>query len=68
MEKHRCKVKFKLGKIECASEFCADCADRKTCEDMDVYLDDKYDGSRACMSHDSHKRENRRVKQQRWEK
>lgn len=69
MEKHRVKAKFHNGRIVCVSQIlCTDCPEKKNCEDIDIYIDGKYEGSRACMSHDSHKRENRRMKQQRWEK
>ncbi|TCO79120.1 hypothetical protein [Marinisporobacter balticus] len=69
MEKHRCKVKFHNGKIVCASEIlCLDCPEKDKCEDIDVYIDDKYWGSKDCMSHDSYERRNKRIRQKRWGK
>ncbi|MBB6218676.1 hypothetical protein HNQ80_004850 [Anaerosolibacter carboniphilus] len=67
MEKHRSRVKFKDGKIVCASEIrCSSCADKYTCEAIDLFIEAKYEGIRDCMSHDSHRREKGKIKQKRW--
>lgn len=66
MSKHRCRIKFKQGKIECASEFCADCADKKNCEELTIDIEDKFEGIESCMAHDSHKREKGKMRQKRW--
>lgn len=67
MEKHRCKVKFHNEKIVCASEIlCADCPERKKCEDITINIEEKFEGVKECMSHDSHRREKGKVRQKRW--
>lgn len=67
MNKYRCKVKFYDNKIVCASQFlCSDCPQISECEDIDLYIDEKYDCSKDCMTHDSHKRKGRRIVQRRW--
>ncbi|MFT9496620.1 hypothetical protein [Anaerosolibacter sp.] len=67
MEKHRCKVKFHNEKIVCASEIlCADCPEKKNCEDIEVFIHEKYEKIKNCMSHDSHRREKGKMKQRRW--
>lgn len=69
MEKHRSKCKFHQGKIVCASEIlCSDCPEKNNCEDIDLYIDSKFEGSKDCMTHNSYKRKNRRIKQKGWEK
>ncbi|MBB6214974.1 hypothetical protein HNQ80_001059 [Anaerosolibacter carboniphilus] len=69
MEKHLCRVKFHNGLIVCASEvLCTDCPERKKCQEITINLDEKYEGVRECMSHDSYRREKRKMKQKRWGK
>jgi len=70
MGKHRCKAKFDTGrKIICASEvLCSDCPEIKKCQDIDIYIDGKHEGIQDCMSHDSYRRENGKMKQKRWGK
>jgi len=69
LEKHRCNIRFHEGKIVCASEIlCRDCPTKKDCEDVDIFIEDKFENSKDCMSHDSHKRKNRRIKQKGWGK
>lgn len=69
MEKHRCKMKFNKGKIVCASEIlCSDCPENKKCEDIDIYIDSKFDGVGDCMTPDAYKRKNKKIKQTRFEK
>ena len=67
MEKHRCNVKFDNGKIVCASEIlCSDCPERKKCQEIDIYIENKYAGIADCMTHDSHARDKGKIKQKRW--
>lgn len=69
MEKHRCKVKFHNNKIVCASEIlCSECPQVKECEDIDLYIDGKYECSKELMTHDSYKRKGKRIVQTRWKK
>ena len=63
MEKHKCKIKFHEDKI-----ICSDCPEKDKCEDIDIYIDDKYFGSKDCMSHDSYEKKNKKMRQKGWRK
>lgn len=66
MEKHRCKVKFDGRKIVCASEIlCSDCPESNKCQDIDIFIEEKFENVKGCMSANSHKRKNGRLHQTR---
>jgi hypothetical protein len=69
VEKHRVKAKFEKRAIICMSEIlCDDCPEKEKCQDIDIFIEGKYQGTRDCMSHDSHEKRKGKVKQKRWGK
>ena len=69
LEKHRVKIKFDGNKIVCASDTqCPRCPDKNSCEDIDVFIESKYQGINDCMTHDAYKRKNGKVNQTRFGK
>ncbi|MBB6218199.1 hypothetical protein HNQ80_004339 [Anaerosolibacter carboniphilus] len=67
MERYACRVKIKGSQIVCASSVqCTDCLDKNKCEEMDIFIDGKYQGVESCMSHDRFKRDKGKVKQTGW--
>ncbi|WP_041720736.1 hypothetical protein [Alkaliphilus metalliredigens] len=69
MEKYRVKAKFHKREIVCISQIlCSDCPESNNCQDIDIFIEQKYQGVRDCMSHDSHEKRNGKLKQRRWGK
>jgi len=69
MEKHKCKVKFHNRKIVCASEIlCSDCPESDECQDIDLYIEGKFEGAKDCMTKNSYARDRGKIKQKTWEK
>ncbi|WP_156778781.1 hypothetical protein [Clostridium formicaceticum] len=45
MERYRVKAKFDQGRIVCISQiFSTDCCEKDKYEDIDLYIDSKYEG------------------------
>lgn len=69
MEKYRVKAKFHNRKIVCISQiFCSDCCEINECEDIDIFIEEKFEGTKDCMTHNSYEKRNGKIKQKRWEK
>lgn len=69
MDKHKCKVKFHNRKIVCASQIlCTDCPEQDGCQDIDIYIESRFEGVRECMTKDSYAREKGKLRQKTWEK
>lgn len=69
MEKHKCRAKFHNRKIVCASEIlCEDCPEKNSCQEIDIYIEGKYEGVRDCMTKDSYARDRGKLKQKTWER
>ena len=65
MRKYISRAKFnEKGKIICCSQTkCLKCKDIDSCEELDFYIDSKYEGVNECMTERTYKKINGRVRQ-----
>lgn len=65
MTKYISRAKFNdKGMIICCSQTeCINCKDIDSCEELDFYIDSKYEGVNTCMKERSYKKVNGRVRQ-----
>lgn len=60
-----CKAMFSpKGKLICASQVkCVACQYNSKCEDIELFIEDKFEGAKSCMDHRTYKRVNKRTQQ-----
>ena len=65
MKKYSCRAKFnEKGKVICCSQTkCVGCRDIDSCEELDFYIQNEFQGIRSCMTERSYKKVNGRVRQ-----
>lgn len=68
MKKYISRAKFnEKGKIICCSQTrCVKCKNIDSCEELEFYIDSKYEGINDCMSERVYKRKKGRVRQAKY--